>query len=113
MRIKFFKALIPCKRLFYCFCIGTNPFFIINMKRFTHIAFLEKTIGKLPETISCRYNPGGVFKISTDIMDNPGEAKYGFTTEQLFEGFRVLKAKGVKNFGIHLPLLLNVHMVPS
>lgn len=58
---------------------------IINLDDFTHIDFLEKTIGYIPETISCRYNPGGLFKISNDIMDNPGDAKYGMTTEQLFE----------------------------
>lgn len=93
----------PAEDFVYAHKIGA----VINLDDFTHIAFLEKTIGKLPETISCRYNPGGVFKISTDIMDNPGEAKYGFTTEQLFEGFRVLKAKGVKNFGIHAFLASN------
>ncbi len=93
----------PAEDFAYAHKIGA----VINLDDFTHIAFLEKTIGKLPETISCRYNPGGVFKISTDIMDNPGEAKYGFTTEQLFEGFRVLKAKGVKNFGIHAFLASN------
>ena len=80
---------------------------IINLDDFTHIDFLEKTIGKIPETISCRYNPGGVFKISNDIMDNPGDAKYGFTTEQLFEGFKILKEKGAKNFGIHAFLASN------
>jgi len=80
---------------------------IINLDDFTHIEFLEKTIGKLPETLSCRYNPGGVFKISNGIMDNPGDAKYGFTTEQLFEGFKILKEKGVKNFGIHAFLASN------
>ena len=69
--------------------------------------FLEKTIGYIPETISCRYNPGGLFKISNDIMDNPGDAKYGMTTEQLFEAFKVLKAKGAKHFGIHAFLASN------
>ena len=71
---------------------------IINLDDFTHIDFLEKTIGGIPETISCRFNPGGVFKISNSIMDNPGDAKYGFTREQLFEGFRILKEKGAKHF---------------
>ena len=80
---------------------------IINLDDFTHIDFLEKTIGKIPETISCRYNPGGVFKMSNGIMDNPGDAKYGFTTEQLFEGFKTLKEKGAKNFGIHAFLASN------
>ena len=80
---------------------------IINLDDFTHIDFLEKTIGKIPETISCRYTPGGVFKMSNGIMDNPGDAKYGFTTEQLFEGFKILKEKGAKNFGIHAFLASN------
>ena len=80
---------------------------IINLDDITHIEYLEKALGKLPETLSCRYNPGGVFKVSNSIMDNPGEAKYGFTTEQLFEGFRILKAKGVKYFGIHAFLASN------
>ena len=80
---------------------------IINLDDITHIEFLEKTIEKLPEMISCRYNPGGIFKISTDIMDNPGDAKYGMTTEQMFEAFRILKEKGVKKFGIHSFLASN------
>ena len=80
---------------------------IINLDDFTHIDFLEKTIGKIPETISCRYNPGGLFKISNSIMDNPGDAKYGMTTEQIFEAFRILKAKGAEEFGIHSFLASN------
>ena len=80
---------------------------IINLDDFTHIDFLEQTIGHIPETISCRYNPGGVFKMSNGIMDNPGDSKYGFTTEQMFEGYRILKEKGVKNFGMHAFLASN------
>ncbi len=79
---------------------------VINLDDITHIEFLEKS-GGIPETISCRYNPGGTFKITTDIMDNPGDAKYGFTTEQLIEGFKILKQKGVKHFGIHAFLASN------
>ena len=80
---------------------------IINLDDITHIEYLEKTLGKLPETLSIRYNPGGVFKISNSIMDNPGDAKYGFTTEQLFEGYKILKEKGVKRFGMHAFLASN------
>ena len=80
---------------------------IINLDDITHIDFLEQTIGKIPETISCRYNPGGRFKISNSIMDNPGDAKYGMTTEQIFEAFKILKAKGAKEFGIHAFLASN------
>ena len=79
----------------------------INLDDFTHIDFLEKTIGRIPETISCRFNPGGLFQISNSIMDNPGDAKYGFTKEQLFEGFRILKEKGAKKFGVHAFLASN------
>lgn len=80
---------------------------IINLDDITHIDFLEETIGHIPETISCRYNPGGLFKISNDIMDNPGDSKYGMTTEQLFEAFKILKGKGAKEFGIHAFLASN------
>ena len=80
---------------------------IINLDDITHIDFLEEAIGEIPEVISCRYNPGGLFKISTDIMDNPGDAKYGMTTEQLFEAFKILKKKGAKRFGIHAFLASN------
>lgn len=64
-------------------------------------------LGKLPETMSCRYNPGGVFTLSNGIMDNPGDSKYGMTTEQIFEAYRILKSKGVKRFGIHAFLASN------
>ena len=80
---------------------------IINLDDITHIGFVENILGKLPETMSCRYNPGGVFTMSNQIMDNPGDSKYGFTTEQMFEGYRILKEKGVKNFGIHAFLASN------
>ena len=78
----------------------------INLDDITHIDFLEK-VADIPDTVSCRYNPGGLFKISNDIMDNPGDAKYGMTTEQIFEAFRILKAKGAEEFGIHSFLASN------
>ncbi len=80
---------------------------IINLDDFTHIDFLEQTIGKIPETISMRYNPGGIFEVCNGIMDNPGEAKYGVTKEQLFEGYKILKEKGAKRFGLHSFLASN------
>ena len=79
----------------------------INLDDFTHIEFLEKTIGYIPKRISCRYNPGGVFEMGNGIMDNPGDAKYGMTTEQMFEAFRMLKEKGAQEFGIHAFLASN------
>ena len=57
--------------------------------------------------MSCRYNPGGVFEMSNGIMDNPGDAKYGMTTEQIFEAFKIMKEKGVEEFGIHSFLCSN------
>jgi diaminopimelate decarboxylase len=80
---------------------------IINLDDITHIDFLEKTIGTIPEKISCRYNPGGNFEISNMIMDSPGEAKYGLTKPQMFQAFRLLKDKGVKEFGLHAFLASN------
>ena len=80
---------------------------IINLDDFTHIDFLEEIIGHIPETISCRYNPGGVFTLSNGIMDNPGDSKYGMTKEQLFEAFKILKSKGAKYFGVHAFLASN------
>ena len=80
---------------------------IINLDDITHIEYVEKALGAIPETISCRYNPGGVFKISNNIMDNPGDAKYGMTTEQITEAFEILKAKGAREFGIHAFLVSN------
>ena len=74
---------------------------IINLDDITHIDFLERCVGHIPETISCRFNPGGLFRLANGIMDSPGDSKYGMTEEQLFEAFRVLKAKGAKHFGIH------------
>ena len=80
---------------------------VINLDDITHIDFLERTLGYLPKTLSCRFNPGGHFALGTDIMDNPGDAKYGFTEGQMFEGFRLLKDKGVERFGIHAFLASN------
>ncbi|HWP95469.1 MAG TPA: diaminopimelate decarboxylase [Syntrophomonadaceae bacterium] len=78
----------------------------INLDDITHIDFLEKVAG-IPETISCRYNPGGDFVINNAIMDTPGEAKYGFTRAQLSQGFKQLRQKGVQHFGLHAFLASN------
>ena len=79
---------------------------LINLDDFTHIDFLKLAAG-IPETICCRYNPGGTFQISNAIMDNPGNAKYGFTREQLEAGFLKLRELGVKRFGLHAFLASN------
>ena len=85
---------------------------IINLDDITHVDFLEQSIGCIPETIFCRYNPGGVFTLGESkegfqVMDTPGEAKYGMTRPQLTEAFRALKAKGAKHFGLHAFLASN------
>ncbi len=101
--IMFSSNETPAEEYAYAAKLGA----IINLDDITHIDFLEGILGALPETMSCRYNPGGVFKMSNGIMDNPGDSKYGFTKPQLFEGYRILKGKGVKNFGIHAFLASN------
>jgi diaminopimelate decarboxylase len=79
---------------------------IINLDDITHIDFLNDLTG-IPKKICCRYNPGGVFQVSTDIMDSPGDAKYGMTKEQIIEAFIRLKELGVEEFGIHSFLASN------
>lgn len=102
-KIMFSSNVTPAEE--YVKCAQLNG--IINLDDITHIDFLEKTLGTIPKKISCRYNPGGTFTITNDIMDNPGDAKYGMTTEQLFEAFRILKEKGVEEFGLHAFLCSN------
>ena len=80
---------------------------IINLDDITHISSVEEELGQLPEIMSCRYNPGGMFELSNGIMDNPGDSKYGMTPAQITEAFRILKAKGVKRFGLHAFLASN------
>ena len=93
----------PAEEFIYADKLGA----IINLDDITHIDFLEQAIGHVPETISCRFNPGGLFKISNDIMDNPGDAKYGMTPEQILEAYKILKSKGAKEFGLHAFLASN------
>ncbi|MCI5597347.1 MAG: diaminopimelate decarboxylase [Lachnospiraceae bacterium] len=78
----------------------------INLDDITHIEFLKEAAG-IPERICCRFNPGGVFKLGTSIMDNPGDAKYGMTRTQIAEAYKQLKELGVKEFGIHSFLASN------
>ena len=101
--VMFSSNATPAQEYAYAEKIGA----VINLDDITHIDFLEQTLGYVPETISCRFNPGGIFKISNSIMDNPGDSKYGMTTEQIGEAFRILKEKGAKEFGIHAFLASN------
>ena len=84
----------------------------INLDDISHIEFLKKTIGFIPKKISCRYNPGGTFTLGESeegfqVMDNPGQAKYGMTREQMTQAFRTLKELGAEEFGIHAFLASN------
>ncbi|WP_298030481.1 diaminopimelate decarboxylase [uncultured Dysosmobacter sp.] len=85
---------------------------IINLDDLTLVDFLEQSIGKIPEKICCRYNPGGVFTLGEtregfQVMDNPGDAKYGMTRAQIAEAFARLSAMGAREFGIHSFLASN------
>ncbi len=88
------------------FKLATKLGATINLDDFTHIDFLDKLCG-IPKKISCRFNPGGVFKISTTIMDNPGDAKYGMTQPQIIEAYKKLKELGAEEFGMHSFLASN------
>ena len=79
---------------------------VINLDDLTLVDCLEQAIGHVPEKVCCRYNPGGVFTLGQtregfQVMDNPGDAKYGMTRAQLSEAFTRLAAMGAKEFGIH------------
>ena len=78
----------------------------INLDDLTHVDFLEQVAG-IPEVISCRFNPGGVFDLGNGIMDNPGDAKYGMTEDQMVQAFTRLAEKGAREFGIHAFLASN------
>ncbi|EGD38244.1 diaminopimelate decarboxylase [Streptococcus sanguinis] len=78
----------------------------INLDAYEDVAFLKEAAG-IPKIISCRYNPGGVFELGTSIMDNPEEAKFGMTKDQLIQAFKELKELGAEKFGIHALLASN------
>ncbi len=84
----------------------------INLDDISHIDFLKDTIGYIPKKISCRYNPAGTFTLGESkegfqVMDNPGQAKYGMTRPQMTQAFRRLKELGAEEFGIHAFLASN------
>ena len=79
---------------------------VINLDDITHIERYDRLCG-LNETMSIRYNPGGVFTVSNGIMDNPQDAKYGMTKDQVLESVRIMMKRGVKHFGLHSFLVSN------
>lgn len=100
--IMFSSNNTPANEFVYARELGAT----INLDAYEDIAFL-KSVANIPKVISCRYNPGGVFELGTDIMDNPEEAKFGMTKEQLIQSFKELKELGVEEFGIHALLASN------
>lgn len=92
----------PAKEMQFARELGAT----INLDAYEDVAFLQE-VASIPEVISCRYNPGGVFELGTDIMDSPEEAKFGMTKKQLIQAFKDLKKLGVKKFGIHSLLASN------
>ncbi len=100
--IMFSANAMPDEEFTYARRLGA----FVNLDDITHIDILEKC-GGVPETVCCRYNPGGDFAIGTQIMGNPGEAKYGFTYPQLQQGLKRLKELGAKRFGLHAFLSSN------
>ncbi len=92
----------PAGEFKYCADLGGY----INLDDITLIEQMEEECG-IPETVCCRYNPGGVYEVCNGIMDNPGDAKYGMTPNQIVDAFNILKEKGVKHFGIHAFLASN------
>ncbi|HBU12505.1 MAG TPA: diaminopimelate decarboxylase [Clostridiales bacterium] len=100
--IMFSSNVTPAKDFRYARELGA----VINLDDYTHIDFLNETAG-IPEIISCRYNPGGTFAVSNFVMDEPGDAKYGMTYDQMKDGFIKLGKLGAKRFGIHAFLASN------
>ena len=74
---------------------------IINLDDYTHVKFLKDICG-IPEKICCRYNPGGQFAIANQIMDNPQDAKYGMTKDQMIQAYR---AHGAGSKAVRYPRL--------
>lgn len=85
----------------------------INLDDITHIDCCRNVLGgKLPSRMSCRFNPGGLFTLGASgegfqVMDKPGDAKYGMTEEQIIEAYKKLSHLGVKELGIHAFLASN------
>lgn len=80
---------------------------IINLDDITHINFLKKTLGKLPDTVCFRYNPGNEKQGCNSIIGKPEEAKYGLTREQIIEAYKISKKEGVQHFGLHTMVASN------
>ena len=99
--IMFSSNVTPVEDMKKAFDLGA----IINLDDYTHVEFIKKVCG-VPKTICCRYNPGGIFRMAdsedkVQVMDTPGDSKYGMTEEQMEKAFLELKEAGAEEFGIH------------
>ena len=102
-KVIFFFFLTPAEEYKYAY----ENWNIINLDDLTHIEFLKKAIGKLPETICFRYNPGNNKQGCNSIIGKPEEAKYGLTREQIIQAYKICKEEGVKHFGLHTMVASN------
>lgn len=103
-KVMFTSNETPAEEYRYAFKEGN----IINLDDITHIEYLKKALGgKLPETMCCRYNPGPAKHGCNSIIGKPEEAKYGMTREQILEAYKIMKAEGVKHFGLHTMVASN------
>lgn len=105
--IMFSSNVTPVEDMQKAYELGAN----INLDDYTHVEFIKKVCG-VPKIICCRYNPGGVFELSASedgiqVMDTPGDSKYGMTEEQMVQAFTELKEAGAEEFGIHAFLASN------
>lgn len=103
-KVMFTSNETPAEEYQYAFKEGN----IINLDDITHIEYLKKALGgKLPETMCCRYNPGPAKHGCNSIIGKPEEAKYGMTRGQILEAYKIMKAEGVKHFGLHTMVASN------
>ena len=103
-KVMFTSNETPAEEYQYAYKEGN----IINLDDITHIEYLKRALGgKLPETMCCRYNPGSAKHGCNSIIGKPEEAKYGMTREQILEAYKIMKAEGVKHFGLHTMVASN------
>ncbi len=103
-KVMFTSNETPAEEYQYAYKEGN----IINLDDITHIEYLKNALGgKLPETMCCRYNPGAAKHGCNSIIGKPEEAKYGMTREQILEAYKIMKAEGVKHFGLHTMVASN------
>lgn len=103
-KVMFTSNETPAEEYQYAFKEGN----IINLDDITHIEYLKKALGgKFPDTMCCRYNPGPAKHGCNSIIGKPEEAKYGMTREQILEAYKIMKAEGVKHFGLHTMVASN------